>query len=50
MDRELIERLSSAHKALEPQLKTLQSATSALKQAIKAASEEPPDALASKGY
>ena len=46
MDRELIERLSGAHKALEPQLKTLQSATSALKQAIKAASEEPPDALA----
>lgn len=43
---QLLEQLVAAQKTLEPQLKTLRNITSALQQAIKAAKEERPDALA----
>jgi hypothetical protein len=46
MSTELVEQLSSAQKTIEPQLKALSSAAGALKQAIKIAGEEHPDALA----
>jgi hypothetical protein len=46
MSEELLGQLSSAQKKLEPQLKALNGATGALKQALKVAGEEHPDALA----
>jgi hypothetical protein len=46
MPEDLLERLGSAQKTLEPQLKALRSATSALQQGVQAAGEEHPDALA----
>ena len=46
MSAELVEQLTRAQKRLEPQLKALNSAAGALKQALKVASEEIPDALA----
>jgi hypothetical protein len=46
MSKELVEQLSSAQKMLDPKLKALSSAASALKQAVKVAGEEIPDALA----
>jgi hypothetical protein len=46
MSKELVEQLTRAQKTLEPKAKALSSATSVLKQAIKVAGEEIPDALA----
>jgi hypothetical protein len=46
MSAELLERLNSAQKRLEPRLKALSSASGALKQVLKVAGEEHPDALA----
>ena len=46
MQAELLAQLTAAQKTLEPQLKALRAATSALQQAMKQAGEEHPDALA----